>query len=96
MRLTIEMHDPEWQILEELTWPGITQESIGITYAFLIAQQGSAADWPRINAAIQARWKGRSALNRIKVAAWKQVEEWQRRGASERANAAFPQKASDL
>jgi hypothetical protein len=82
--LTLEMHDPQGTLLEELTMPGITQASVAITYAFCIAQISKTADWPTINLAIIARWKGKTALARIKEAAWKQVEEWQRRGAQER------------
>jgi hypothetical protein len=77
MRLTIEMHDPQGQILEELTWKGITQDSVALTYAFIIAQCGDAADWPKINAAIRAKWKGKTALMRVKEMAWKQVGAWQ-------------------
>jgi len=81
MNLTIEMHDPQRQLLAELTWPGITQRSVAITYAFAIAQLGSRADWPGINSAITAKWKGKTALKRIKELAWKQVEEWRRKPA---------------
>lgn len=77
MSLTIEMDDPCGQIMQELTWPGITQRSVALTYAFIIAQE-PRADVSKINAAIQAKWKGRTALERIKTLAWKQVEEWQR------------------
>ncbi len=76
MRLTIEMNDPQGQILEELTWRGITQESVALTYAFTIAQEGKTADWSKINAAICAKWKGKTALSRIKEMAWKQVDIW--------------------
>ncbi len=76
MRLTLEMDDPQGHILEELTWKGITQDSVAITYAFIIAQLGDAADWRKVNAAIRAKWKGKSALPRIKEMAWKQVEAW--------------------
>ncbi len=77
MGLTIEMGNPQGQILEELTWKGITQESIALTYAFIIAQEGKTANWTKINAAIRARWKGKTALERIKKLAWKQVEIWE-------------------
>ena len=78
MRLTIEMDNPQEHILEELTWPGITQESVGLIYALIIAQCGDAADWPRINGAIRNKWQGKSALGRVKKIAWRQVEVWQR------------------
>lgn len=80
MGLTIEMHDPCGKILEELTWPGITQASVALTYAFIIAQE-PRADVPAINAAIQAKWRGRTALERVKTMAWNQVEEWRRGGS---------------
>ena len=80
MRLTIEMHDPEGQLLTELGDRCITQRSIAITYAYLIAQQGDKADWPKINRAIMARWKSPTALARIKEMAWKFVGQWHERG----------------
>ena len=54
---------------------GITQDSIAITYAFILAQEPNA-DFAAINAAIRARYKGAGALIRIKQAAWRQFEEW--------------------
>ncbi len=79
MSLIIEMHDPEGQLLAELKYPGITQRSVAITYAFLIAQCGKTANWPKVNRAIMRRWKGRTALSRIKEQAWKTVERWHTR-----------------
>lgn len=79
MPLTIEMGDPQGHLLEELKWKGITQESVAITYAFLIMQERDSADWPKVNAAIRERWKGKSALNRIKKLAWAQIDEWRKR-----------------
>lgn len=76
MRLTIEMHDPQKQLLDEITWKGITQRSVAITYAFLIAKEDRATDWAAINAAIRNKWKGKTALERIKKRAWKIVEGW--------------------
>lgn len=78
MKRTIEMHDPAGQILKELTWPGMTQASVAITYAFAIAQLGDKADWPVINTAIRARWKGKTALERIKKKAWARIDQWKR------------------
>ena len=46
-RLTIEMHNPVRQIFEELNQPGITQASVAITYAFIIAQEPHS-DWTKI------------------------------------------------
>ncbi len=79
MRLTIEMDNPAQVIMEELTRPGITQASLAITYAFCIAQEPETV-FPAINAAIQRRYRGKTALARIKEAAWKHVEGWTRRG----------------
>ena len=78
MGLTIEMVNPERQIMEEIR-NGVGQDSVAITYAFCIAQLGDAADWPAINAAIQERWKGKTALRRVKESAWRHVEEWNRK-----------------
>ena len=73
---------PQGQLLYELTLKGTTQESVVITYAFAIAQLGDSADWPTINAAISARWKGKTALKRIKERAWKQIELWRNTAGS--------------
>lgn len=77
MNLTITMDNPQAQLLEELTQKGITQDSVAITYAFIMAQEGNAADWPKLNAAIRAKWP--KGLVRIKQRAWKQIEEWEAR-----------------
>lgn len=82
MGLTIEMVNPQEQLLEEIIWPGMTQESIGITYAFIVAQEPDA-DWAKINQAIRERWKGRTALERIKKMAWKHLEHWHEKGKRE-------------
>ena len=79
MKLTLEMDNPQ-TLLEELGQKGITQESVAITYAFLIAQEGKTADWSKVNAAIMQKWRGKKALKRVKEMAWKHVEEWQRKG----------------
>lgn len=78
MNLTIEMHRPAERLLEELRYRGITQASVAITYAFAIAQEteNDRVDWPKLNAAIQGKWRGKTALVRIKTAAWKQIERW--------------------
>ena len=82
MSLTIEMHDPLGRIFEELRYPRITQASIAITYAFIIAQEPNA-DFGPINDAICKRWSGMTSLNRIKAMAWKHVEHWQQNGVAE-------------
>lgn len=81
----IEMDNPQGHLLEQLTLRDITQTRVAITYALLIRQQGSnAGDWSRVNAAIVSRWKGKSALMRIKKMAWKLVDGW--REMDERRN----------
>lgn len=69
--MRIELVNPQKVILEEIAG-GATQESVALTYAFIIRQEPNA-DWPTINAAIRNRWKGKSALMRIKELAWKHV-----------------------
>ena len=80
MKLTIEMDDPVGTIFRELPDKRITQESIALTYAFIWAQLGDNAPWPKINDAIGERWKGKTALNRVKELAWKQIEFWSKGG----------------
>jgi hypothetical protein len=47
---------------------------VALTYAFCIAQ--GHKDFAGINAAIRKRWKGKSALERVKKMAWKQIDVW--------------------
>ena len=72
--MRIEMHNPQAVLLQELELPGVTQESVALTYAFILRQEPQTADWPTINAAIKRRWKGRTALARIKERAWQIAE----------------------
>jgi hypothetical protein len=65
------MYNPQRQLLEELSYPGITQRSVALTYAFIMRQEGDSANWPKVNRAITDKWKGRTALERIKRMAWK-------------------------
>jgi hypothetical protein len=67
--MTITMGDPVGTIFEEIAG-GATQESVAMTYAFIMRQEPNA-DWPRINAAILGRWKSKKALARVKEMAWK-------------------------
>jgi hypothetical protein len=76
MNLTIEMDQPQARILEEIADRSVGQKSIALTYGFLIAQEGDKADWAKVNRAIRERWKGKSALIRIKKLAWAQIEIW--------------------
>jgi len=72
--MLIELYNPQEVILRELADPRITQDSVAVTYAFILRQEPKTADWPKINAAIMARWKGKTALARIKEKAWKYAE----------------------
>lgn len=72
--MRIDLHNPQEIILREIADPRITQDSVALTYAFILRQEPKTADWPRINAAIMARWKGKTALTRIKEKAWKYAE----------------------
>lgn len=72
--MIIELSNPQEIILRELADPRITQDSVALTYAFILRQEPKTADWPRINAAIMARWKGKTALARIKERAWRYAE----------------------
>lgn len=78
--LTIEMGNPDQVIIEELEGRYAPQSSVAITYAFIMAQLGSDADWAKINKAITDRWKSKSALERIKKMAWKQYYQWAKEG----------------
>lgn len=70
-----EMVDPVGVIMREIADPRITQASVAITYAFVIRQLGNSADYAAINAAIMQRWRGKTALTRIKEVAWKHMKE---------------------
>lgn len=54
---------------------GLTQRQIAVTYAVIITQLGSDANWPKINRAIRKRWKGKTALKRVKRIAWAHIRE---------------------
>jgi hypothetical protein len=83
--MTIEMVNPVGVIMEELADRRMGQRTVALTYAYIIRQEPNA-DWPTINAAIMARWRGRTALVRVKTMAWKWVDDWQAaRGAERRA-----------
>lgn len=72
--MKIEMVNPQEVIMREIADPRMTQKDIAVTYAFIIRQKPATADWAKINSAIVARWKGKTALTRIKELAWKYVE----------------------
>lgn len=67
--MRIEMHNPQAVILREIA-QGHTQRSVAMTYAIIMRQEPHA-DWAQINKAIMERWKGKTALERVKEMAWK-------------------------
>jgi hypothetical protein len=69
----IEMDDPVGTIFRELEDRRVTQNSIALTYCFIMRQEPKA-DWAAINAAIVKRWKGKTALSRVKEMAWRYYE----------------------
>lgn len=71
--MIIEMFQPQQVILEEIADKRVTQRSVVLTYGFVIRQEHKTADWPRINRAITERWKGKTALERIKQMAWESL-----------------------
>jgi hypothetical protein len=70
MGWTIEMHDPQSVILDEIA-SGHSQKSVALTYAIILRQEPHTADWLKINQAIKNRWKSPTALKRVKEMAWK-------------------------
>ena len=73
--LRIELVNPQRRLLEELTYKGITRDSVALTYAFCIWQKSSdAVDFAVVNAAIRTKWS-QAAVNYIKRKAWAYVEE---------------------
>ncbi|MCC7340723.1 MAG: hypothetical protein IT170_06530 [Bryobacterales bacterium] len=72
--LQIELTNPVGHIMREIADPRFKQRDVALTYAIIMRQMGHGADYAAINAAIMQRWKGRTALNRIKEAAWKILE----------------------
>jgi hypothetical protein len=71
---------PEEQILAQIANHNVSQASIAVSYAYVIAQLGDKADWAKINQAIRERWHSPTALVRIKTEAWRYVNEWQSKG----------------
>jgi hypothetical protein len=71
-RYRVELVNPVDLIFRDLADGRVTQESVAITYAFIMRQEPDA-DWWRINAAICRRWKGATALERVKRMAWKRM-----------------------
>lgn len=71
--MRIEMVNPQEQLLRELKLK-CSQRSIATTYAFIMRQEPKTADWPRLNQAIMKRWKGKTALERVKKMAWEHLK----------------------
>ena len=78
----------EAEILNAILDKSKIQADISILYAELILVHRDV-DWPVINQAIQLRWSGKTALERVKTMAWKIVntnlqkaasDKWQYRG----------------
>lgn len=74
-----EMNDPQGTILAEIADSRMDQRNVAMTYGFILRQELQIAEWPRINQAIRDRWKGKTALTRIKKMAWKFAEGKERR-----------------
>lgn len=72
--MRVELVNPTALILEEIEG-GAPQQSVALTYAFIIRQEGEHADWLKINRAIMSRWKGKTALLRVKKRAWTYVQD---------------------
>jgi hypothetical protein len=72
--IRISMVNPQRVIMHEIA-SGFPQNSVALTYAFIMRQEGETADWPTINRAIMNRWKGRTSLERVKKMAWKYLED---------------------
>lgn len=70
--MKIEMVNPCEVFWREIEDPLITQGSIALTYAFIMRQEPDT-DWRKINSAITRRWKGKTALGRVKEMAWKYI-----------------------
>ena len=66
----VEMVFPQQTILDEIA-SGHSQESVALTYAFIVRQEPKTADWATINKAIAGRWP--KGLDRVKKKAWRYV-----------------------
>ncbi len=67
-----EKLQPSQKILEAIADKSKTQTDIAILYAELI-HSFREVNWPIINQAIQSRWTGKTALERVKEMAHKIV-----------------------
>lgn len=71
--IAVELDNPEAVLLAEIPDKRICAQSIALTYAFGLRQGG--VDWARVNRAI-IEYRSRSALERIKNLAWKQLRQY--------------------
>jgi hypothetical protein len=70
---TVEMVDPQGQLLRDIGDKKMTRKDVALAYAFAIRQAGEV-DFRIVNRAIVDRWSP-AALQYIKECAWKLVEE---------------------
>jgi len=64
------------QVIQNEIAQGVSQKSVGLTYAMAMVSESrgdDAPDWKAINAAIMAKW-GFRGLERVKRRAWRLIE----------------------
>ncbi|HWF25213.1 MAG TPA: hypothetical protein VG275_07190 [Solirubrobacteraceae bacterium] len=76
MGVTVEMADPQGQLLREVADRRLTRDDVALTYAFAL-RQASEVDFALVNHAILDRWS-MAALRYIKEKAWRYVKEAER------------------
>lgn len=72
--MTVILSTPTSTLLNEIESSEFTQNDIARSYAIALRDR-DMVDWAKVNHAIIARWS-RSALVRIKTAAWYEYIEW--------------------
>lgn len=70
MTVTIELVDPEGQLLAEIADRRLTRDDVAATYALALGAREGVVDWSKINHAIIERWS-MSALRYVKEKAWR-------------------------
>jgi hypothetical protein len=70
--VTVELADPQGQLLEEIANPKMKRRDVAQTYAFALRSH-ARVNWLLVNGAIIDRWSV-SGLRYIKDAAWKQQQ----------------------
>lgn len=69
-QLRMELIDCQQTLLDEIAMPDCKRRDIAMTYALALkSSERDSVDWPKVNAAIIARWS-RSGLGWIKDKAW--------------------------